>query len=43
MVKTKAATNAWRDDLEQLTADYHATLTAMDTYLLQPTECFLSE
>lgn len=43
VVKTQAATNAWRDDLEQLTADYHATLIAMDTYLLQPTECFLSE
>ena len=43
LVKTKAASNAWRDDLDHLTTDYHATLTAMHTYLLQPTQCFLSE
>jgi len=43
LVKAQAGTNAWRDDLDQLTADYHATLTAMDAHLLQPTQCFLSE
>ena len=43
IVKAKAATNAWRDSLDHLTADYQATLTAMEARILTPTPCFLSE
>jgi transposase len=43
VVKGRAGTNAWRDDLDQLTADYHATLRAMNTSIFQPSQGFLSE
>ena len=35
--KAKAGTNTWRDSLAQLTADYQATLTAMNAHILSPT------
>ena len=43
IVKAHAGTSAWRDTLDRLTADYQATLTAMDARILNPTPCFLSE
>ena len=43
IVKAHAATNTWRDTLDHLTADYQATLAAMDARILTPTPCFLSE
>ena len=43
LVKAQAGTNAWRDTLEQLTADYQATLLAWEAQLLHPIPCFLSE
>ena len=43
IVKGKAGTNAWRDDVDQLTHHYQATLTQLDTVLLQPTDCFRQE
>jgi transposase len=43
LVKAQAGTNAWRDTLAQLTADYQATLTALEARILTPLSCFLSE
>ena len=43
VIKGRAGTNAWRDDLDQLTAEYQATLKAMNTCILQPSKCFLLE
>jgi len=43
VIKGRAAINAWRDNLDQLTADYQATLEAMNTSIFQPSHCFLSE
>ena len=41
VIKGRAGTNAWRDDLSQLTAEYQATLKAMNTCILQPSNHFL--
>jgi putative transposase len=43
VIKSKAATNAWRDDIDQLTDDYRATLTQLDTNILQPSVRFLQD
>jgi transposase len=43
VIKGRAGTNAWRDDLSQLTADYQATLKTMNTCILQPSNGFLLE
>ena len=43
VIKGRAGTNAWRDDLSQLTAEYQATLKAMNTCIFQPSIRFLSE
>ena len=43
LVKAQAGTNAWRDTLAQLTADYQATLIALAAQILTPIPCFLSK
>lgn len=43
VVKAKAGTNAWRDDLSRLTAAYQATLTGINTHILQLPHGFLSD
>ncbi|MGD9518342.1 MAG: transposase, partial [Armatimonadota bacterium] len=43
LIKDTAATNAWRDNLDQITAHYHATLQAMPPSIFQPSPSFLSE
>jgi hypothetical protein len=43
VIKGRAGTNAWRDDLSQLTAEYQATLKTMNTCILQPSNGFLLE
>jgi transposase len=43
LVKAQAGTNAWRDTLTQLIADYQATLLALEAQILTPIPCFLSK